>query len=174
MKEPYSLTHAPAVSLSRLRISNQKSNSFKCYFVVKLDGLGPVDNIPSTTTLKHFVWKKLIKQIHVTGYMWQVRRDMWHVTCDIWHLEGGEPSLNVQLHNFYGLGVKVCWRYCHMGWATKCIKEGMTNVFVEQPRLHWVLSQWNINLVSYAKVVYLKMSFDIQIYQTLCQDVVLF
>ena len=45
----------------------------------KLDGVGPVDNRPSTDKLHHFV-KKNKKN------MWHVTRDMWHVTCDTWHV----------------------------------------------------------------------------------------
>ena len=46
----------------------------------KVDGVGPVDNRPSTDKLHHFV-KKI-----VTCDMWHVTRDMWHVTCDKWHV----------------------------------------------------------------------------------------
>ena len=51
----------------------------------KLDGIGPVDNRPSTDKLHHFVKKKYI-YIHVTHDMWHVTRDMWHVTSDMLHV----------------------------------------------------------------------------------------
>ena len=46
----------------------------------KLDGVGPVDNRPSTDKLHHFVRKTKQKKT------WHVTRDMWHVTCDTWHM----------------------------------------------------------------------------------------
>ena len=69
----------------------------------KLDGVGPVDNTPSTNKLHHFVQKKLVKikinnnnnnnkkivtcdVWHVTCDMWHMTRDMWHVTHDTWHM----------------------------------------------------------------------------------------
>ena len=65
----------------------------------KLDGVGPVDNRPSTDKLYHFVQKK--KKI-VTHDMWHVTRDMWHVTLDTghvtretWHVWRGEHSLKI-------------------------------------------------------------------------------
>ena len=60
-----------------------------------LDGVGPVDNWPSTDKLQHFVWKKK----NVTCDMWHVTCDMWHVTRDTRHLTrdtlGGEHSLKI-------------------------------------------------------------------------------
>ena len=54
----------------------------------ELDGVGPVDNRPSTDKLHNFVWKKNKKK-HVT-------RDAWHVTHDTWHVwGGGEHSLKM-------------------------------------------------------------------------------
>ena len=66
----------------------------------KLDGVGPVDNRPSTNKLHHFVKKLKIKKLwHVTHDMWHVISDTWHVTCDTWHMThdmrhvvGGEHS----------------------------------------------------------------------------------
>ena len=55
------------------------------YFVgrqLKLDGVGPVDNIPSTDKLHHFVKKKNCD-------MWHVTCDTWHATCDMWRAVGG-------------------------------------------------------------------------------------
>ena len=43
---------------------------------IKLDGVGPVDNRPSTNELHHFVKKKKIKK--------NVTCDTWHMTCDMW------------------------------------------------------------------------------------------
>ena len=60
--------------------------------------------------------------------------DMWHVTQDRWK----EVNLlsKFQLPSSYRLGVKVFWRYFHN--KDESIKELMTKVFVEQPRLHRV------------------------------------
>ena len=76
---------------------------------LKLDGVGPVDNRPSTDKLHQFVRKKINKKIivtcdtwhvtrdtwHVTCDMWHVTRDTWHVTHDTWHVWGGEHSLKI-------------------------------------------------------------------------------
>ena len=56
---------------------------------LKLDGVGPVDNRPSTDKLHHSVRKK------TTCDTWHVTRDTWHVTCDTWHVWGGEHSLKI-------------------------------------------------------------------------------
>ena len=47
----------------------------------KLDGVGPVDNRPSTDKLHHLVLKKnkIKNKIKI------VTRDMWHMTRDTWH-----------------------------------------------------------------------------------------
>ena len=45
----------------------------------KLDGVGPVDNRPSTNKLHHFVQKK--KKIYIKKI---VTCDTWHVTRDTW------------------------------------------------------------------------------------------
>ena len=50
----------------------------------KLDGVGPVDNRPSTNKLHHFVQKN--KNIHVPHDTWHVTHDMWHVTRDNWRV----------------------------------------------------------------------------------------
>ena len=76
----------------------------------KLDGVGPVDNRPSTDKLHHFIWRKKIK-LHVTCDMWQVTHDTWHVTCDTWHVTrlGGWTFSQ----NFSTLALTVCdlWYY---------------------------------------------------------------
>ena len=43
----------------------------------KIDGVGPVDNRPSTDKLHHFERKK------------NKQKNMWHVTQDTWHVWGG-------------------------------------------------------------------------------------
>ena len=57
----------------------------------KLDGVGPVDNRPSTDKLHHFV--QINYMWHVTHDTWHLTRDMGHVTCDM--LWGGEHSLQI-------------------------------------------------------------------------------
>ena len=53
----------------------------------KLDGVGPVDNRPSSDKLHHFVReKKSIKRWHMTRDMWHVTHDTCHVTCYTWHI----------------------------------------------------------------------------------------
>ena len=86
----------------------------------KLDGVGPVDNRPSTDYFPH-LFKNKTKIWHVTGDMWQVTHDMWHVTCDTWHVPcdtwwGVNILSKFQLSSSYGLGKTVYWRYFHKGW----------------------------------------------------------
>ena len=54
----------------------------------KLDGVGPVDNRPSTNKLHHFV----PPQKKVTCDTWLVT---WHVTHDMWHVWRVEHSLKI-------------------------------------------------------------------------------
>ena len=49
----------------------------------KLDGVGPVNNRPSTDKLHHFVRKNKKKIWHRTYDMWHVTRDTWHITRDM-------------------------------------------------------------------------------------------
>ena len=58
----------------------------------ELDGVGPVDNRPSTDKLHHFVRKKKKKKGHVTC-------DTWHVTRDT--LGGVNILLKFQLPSSY-------------------------------------------------------------------------
>ena len=56
----------------------------------KLDGVGPVDNRPSTAKLHHFVREKKeeknVDMWQVTGDMRQVTRYTWQATRDTWHM----------------------------------------------------------------------------------------
>ena len=76
---------------------------------IKLDGVGPVDNRPSTDKLHLFVQKKKCDMWHVTCDMWHVTRDIWHMTCDTWHVWGGWTSSQI----FSSLALTVCdlWYY---------------------------------------------------------------
>ena len=58
-----------------------------------LDGVGPVDNKPSTNKLHQIVRKKKKKKSDM-GHM---TCDMWHVTRDMWHMKrwGDEHSLKI-------------------------------------------------------------------------------
>ena len=92
-----------------------------------LDGVGPVDNRPSTDKLHHFVQKRKEKW-HATCDMWHVTRDMWHVTCDTWHMKcdtfGGVNILSkFQLPSSYCLWFMILWRSGGKGslnqWVTR-------------------------------------------------------
>ena len=81
--------------------------------LLKIDGVGPVDNRPSTDKLLHFVPKK--KKKIVTCDTWHVTRDTWHVTWrDTWHMTcdmfGGGWTFS---QNFSSLALTVCdlWYY---------------------------------------------------------------
>ena len=53
------------------------------FLIDKLDGVSPVDNIPSTDKLHHFVPPPPKKKY------------MWHMTPDTWHVVGGEHFLKI-------------------------------------------------------------------------------
>ena len=78
---------------------------------MKLDGVGPVDNWPSTDKLHHFVRKKEEEKNcdmwHMTCDTWHVTRDTWHMTCDMF---GGGWTFS---QNFSSLALTVCdlWYY---------------------------------------------------------------
>ena len=89
-------------------------------FDLKLDGVGPVNNRPSTNKLYHFVWKKKKKN------RWHMTCDMLHVTCDTWHVtccEGWKIS-----QNFSSLALTVCDL-----WYFKDLEE----------KDHWLTFVWN-------------------------------
>ena len=67
----------------------------KKFTELKLDGVGLVDNRPSTEKLYYLKRKEEEKNWHVTGGKWQVTCDMWNVTCEMWHEEGGEHSFKI-------------------------------------------------------------------------------
>ena len=100
--------------LSKGQIPSSSVWDRQCFEDIKtldeLDGVGPVDNRPSTDKLHHFVPKKKKRK-----NMWHVTCDMWHVTCDVtldtWHetcLGGWTFS-----QNFSSLALTVCdfWYY---------------------------------------------------------------
>ena len=91
---------------------------------MKLDGVGPVDNRPSTDKLHPFVkkrrrkrrrriffWHVICDTWHVTCDMWHMTCDTWHVTCDMWYVTcfGGWTFSQ----NFRSLVLTVCdlWYY---------------------------------------------------------------
>ena len=93
------------------RAPEGKGSRFLFNFHIKLDGVGPNDNRPSTNSLHHFVnffIKKNVKKVvtcdrwhvthdswHVTGDTWQVTGDTWHLTPDTWHIVWDEHSLKM-------------------------------------------------------------------------------
>ena len=48
----------------------------------KIDGVGPVDNWPSTYWLQPLEKKKILNFIPI----WHMTCDTWNVTCDMWHV----------------------------------------------------------------------------------------
>ena len=126
--------------------------AFKRVSKVKLDGVGPVDNRPSTDKLHQFVQKKKEK-ILVIYDIWHVTRDTWHVTRDIWNMKRTWHvtcdilwEVNIlskfQLPSSYCLWFMILWRSGGKGWRTDLIiewmNESMTRLFIEQPRLQRV------------------------------------
>ena len=105
-------------------------------FLSKLDGVGPVDNRPSTDKLHHFAQKKKRKKKkkknmwHVTRDTWHVTHNTWHVTCDTWHVTrdtfGGVNILSkFQLSSSYRLWFMILWRSGGKGWLAELINEWM-------------------------------------------------
>ena len=88
-----------------LMIHDMALTQFWLCLVEELDGVGPVDNRPSTDKLYHFVQKK--KKCD----MWRVTCDTWRVTYDTWHVTclGGWTFSQ----NFSSLALTVCdlWYY---------------------------------------------------------------
>ena len=103
----------------------------------KLDGVGPVDNRPSTDKVYHFSKKnkknKTCDTWHVTCDTWHVTHDMWYVTHDTF---GGVNILSkFQLPSSYCLWFTILWRSGGKGWLTQLMNQLMTALFIEQPRL---------------------------------------
>ena len=90
----------------------------------KLDGVGPVDNRPSTDEFHQFVKKKFKK---MTCDTWHVKCDTWHVTRDKWHVTrlGGW----IFSENFSSLALTVCYLYHYEDLEKKAdsINELMSN-----------------------------------------------
>ena len=111
----------------------------------KLDGVGPVDNRPTTIRLHHFVQKKKKKKSdmwHMTCDTWHVTCDTWHVTRDTWHMTcdmlwGVNILSKVQLPCSYGLWFLEDWEEKD-DQLNQWINEWITRLFIEQPRLHRV------------------------------------
>ena len=90
----------------------------KVWYTIILDGVGPVDNRPSTDKLHHFVKKKKRDTCYVTCDTWHVTRDTWHVTRDTWnghvthdtwHVWGVNILSKFQLPSSYRLWFKKIW-----------------------------------------------------------------
>jgi hypothetical protein len=80
----------------------------------KLDGVGPVDNRPSTNKLHQFAEEeKKCGMWHITCDMWHVTRDMWHVTRDMWHVTNDMLGGGTFSQNFSSLALTFCdlWYY---------------------------------------------------------------
>ena len=105
--------------------------SAQTLFANQLDGVGPVDNRPSTNNLHHFVKKKKMTcdTWHVTRDKWHVTRDTWHITHDTWHVTcdtfgGGVNVLSkFQLPSSYYLWFMILRRSGGKGWLTCWIND---------------------------------------------------
>ena len=76
----------------------------------KVDGVGLVDNRPSTDTLHPFVKKNMLIATH----------DMWHVTCDTWHVTLWHVTHLGSLPfspNFSSLALTV-WELCYFEYIS--------------------------------------------------------
>ena len=92
-----------------MRCKEYRKNNFTVIFLIiyfslkefKLDGIGPVDNRPSTDKFEHFVHTKK----NVTCDMWHVTCGTWHMTHDMWHMTGGRRWTFTQNFKFLALMV---------------------------------------------------------------------
>ena len=87
-------------------------------YTKKLDGVGPVDNRPSTKKLHHSVKK------NVTCDTWHMTCDMWHVTCDKWNMSfdmlwGVNILSKFQFLSSFGLYFIISWRLGGEGWLNE-------------------------------------------------------
>ena len=102
---------------------------------IKLDGVSPVDNRPSTNKLHHFV-----KQKKITCDMWHMTFETWHVTCDMWHVTcdlfwGVNILSKFQLPSSYCLWFMILWRSGGKCSLTYWLTQLIMRLFIEQPRL---------------------------------------
>ena len=97
------------------------------YVLYKLDGVGPVDNRPSSNKVHQFVKKK--KNVKQMIYeMWHVTRDILHVTRDMRHviydmLLGVNILLKFQLPSSSGLWFMIFWRLGGKGWLSDLMND---------------------------------------------------
>ena len=91
------------------------------------------------------MWQVTCDRWHVTGDTWHVTRDRWHVTrdtwqvtCDMWHMTIG--VLWTFSQNFSCLALMVWDSWCceYLEEKDHWINQLVTEVIVEQPRLHRV------------------------------------
>ena len=82
----------------------------------------------------------------MTGDRWQVTRDKWQVTRDTWHMTHSVGRTFSQ--NFSSLALPVWDWQCleYISTNHRWVNEWMTEVFVEQPRLHRVCQKifWHV------------------------------
>ena len=65
-----------------------------------IDGVGPVDNRPSTNLLHHFV--------HVTHDTWHMTRDRWHMTHNVgWTFSQNFRSLYLRVRDLQYLNLRM-------------------------------------------------------------------
>ena len=107
-------------------------------YTEKLDGVGPLITDPpptSSTTLSVFCFV-------VTHDTWRVTRDTWHVTRDMWHMTHRGWWTLCQSFRSLALTVWKLWWFEDIStkdrWLNQSINQWITEVYVEQPRLHRV------------------------------------
>ena len=99
-----------------------RCNILFTWYIQKLDGVGPVDNRPSTDKLNRFVPPPKKKLLHVTRDMWHMTRDMWHGACDmLWWVN---ILSKFQLPSSYGLWYMIFWRSVGKGSLTDWLNHG--------------------------------------------------
>ena len=100
-------------------IGPKNARLFGSNIVNKLDGVATLITDPPGLASPLIQKMKIVTSdmLHVTCDTGHVKHDTWLMTYDRWWK--GNPLSKLQLPSFYGLGVKVFWRYFHNGSVTK-------------------------------------------------------
>ena len=90
----------------------------------KLEGVGPVDNIPTTNKLHYLKKQPLLKKTTKKYNMWHWTGDTWHATHDMGHMTGGGRKTFSQNFSYLALTV---WEWSFV--EDICTKDDPLSVF---------------------------------------------
>ena len=102
---------------AQLRVRKDNSASLAVY---QQNGVGTINNRPSTDKLHHFVQKNVTCDTwHMTCDTWHVIHDMWLMTRDMWHVWGVNILSKFQLPSSYCLWFMIIGRSGGKGSPTE-------------------------------------------------------